>query len=132
MGETLGCGHPDKNRACGDCLDEAEAEVEKLLLQKEQAEQKGRDLCQGFGNLLLMAMQMVKHMKDRHELSTCCHDVTPTPAYNLEQAVEGLNRVLSITEKRKCEHNWVDARNKLVQSGEVCPKCGAIRAGNQS
>src|SRR5258705_11390522 len=33
MSETLGCGHPDKNRACGDCLDEAEAEVTKLELQ---------------------------------------------------------------------------------------------------
>lgn len=33
MSETLGCGHPDKNRACGDCLDEAEAEVSKLELQ---------------------------------------------------------------------------------------------------
>jgi hypothetical protein len=33
MNETLGCGHPDKNRACGDCLDEAEAEVARLNLQ---------------------------------------------------------------------------------------------------
>ena len=29
-----------------------------------------------------------------------------------------------------CEHDWVDARNSVVQSGEYCPKCGAIRAGN--
>lgn len=35
MSETLGCGHPDKNRACGDCLDEAEAEVAKLELQND-------------------------------------------------------------------------------------------------
>ena len=26
-----------------------------------------------------------------------------------------------------CEHEWVDARNKVVISGEVCPKCGALR-----
>lgn len=36
MSETLGCGHPDKNRACGDCLDEAEAEVAKLELQNRE------------------------------------------------------------------------------------------------
>jgi hypothetical protein len=34
------------------------------------------------------------------------------------------------TEKPSCEHNWVDARNQHVQSGELCLKCHAIRAGN--
>ena len=29
MSETLGCGHPDKNRACGDCLDEAIEAIER-------------------------------------------------------------------------------------------------------
>lgn len=32
----------------------------------------------------------------------------------------------------KCEHQWVDARNKHVQSGEVCLKCFSIRAGNSA
>ena len=27
-----------------------------------------------------------------------------------------------------CEHEWVDARNRFVSSGEWCPKCNAIRA----
>ncbi len=27
-----------------------------------------------------------------------------------------------------CSHEWVDARNAVVKSGEMCPKCGAIRA----
>ncbi len=26
-----------------------------------------------------------------------------------------------------CDHNWVDARNEAVSSGEWCPKCNAIR-----
>jgi hypothetical protein len=30
----------------------------------------------------------------------------------------------------QCEHDWKDARNKTVVSGEVCLKCFAIRAGN--
>ncbi len=34
-------------------------------------------------------------------------------------------------EARTCQHEWVDARNKYVLSGEVCLKCYAIRAGNQ-
>lgn len=29
-----------------------------------------------------------------------------------------------------CPHKWVDARNKVVQSGEFCRNCGVMRAGN--
>lgn len=25
-----------------------------------------------------------------------------------------------------CEHNWIDARNEVVESGEYCSRCGAI------
>jgi len=28
----------------------------------------------------------------------------------------------------ECDHEWVDARNRYVQSGELCLKCHAIRA----
>jgi hypothetical protein len=34
---------------------------------------------------------------------------------------------------KKCEddkHDWRDARNEIVTSGEFCIKCGALRAGN--
>lgn len=34
-------------------------------------------------------------------------------------------------DKPECDHEWVDARNEVVMSGEMCPKCNAIRAGNQ-
>lgn len=27
-----------------------------------------------------------------------------------------------------CDHEWVDATNEVVQSGELCFKCNAIRA----
>lgn len=30
----------------------------------------------------------------------------------------------------ECQHDWRDARNKIVVSGEFCLKCYAIRAGN--
>jgi hypothetical protein len=29
-----------------------------------------------------------------------------------------------------CEHQWIDARNALVENGELCLKCFSIRAGN--
>jgi len=29
-----------------------------------------------------------------------------------------------------CKHEWVDARNQVVKSGEICQKCYAMRAGN--
>lgn len=44
-----------------------------------------------------------------------------------------IDAALSITEKLEdCDHEWVDARNKYVKSGELCVKCGAIRSGNQT
>lgn len=27
-----------------------------------------------------------------------------------------------------CEHDWVSMRNKAVESGEYCPKCGGVRS----
>lgn len=27
-----------------------------------------------------------------------------------------------------CKHKWTDARNEVIQSGEVCFKCGAVRS----
>ena len=32
--------------------------------------------------------------------------------------------------KCACEHEFVDARNEFVKSGEICLKCGALRATN--
>ena len=29
-----------------------------------------------------------------------------------------------------CKHEWADARNQVVKSGEICLKCYAMRAGN--
>ncbi len=30
-----------------------------------------------------------------------------------------------------CDCEWTDARNEVVQSGEICLKCGTVRAGNE-
>lgn len=46
---------------------------------------------------------------------------------------EGDRAALSAIEEGKraritqCNHDWKDARNEVVQSGELCIKCGAIR-----
>jgi hypothetical protein len=32
---------------------------------------------------------------------------------------------------KACSHEWVDARNKYIKSGELCVKCFAMRAGNR-
>jgi hypothetical protein len=42
-----------------------------------------------------------------------------------ERAVAAL---LAVAEE--CQHEWVDARNEYVASGEICLKCRAVRAGN--
>lgn len=33
----------------------------------------------------------------------------------------------AVIEEKKCEHDWKDIRNKVIESGELCFKCGAIR-----
>lgn len=52
---------------------------------------------QQWADLVDAARAMVKHQRDRHELSSCCHDVTPTPTYLLEKALGDM------TEKRVSE-----------------------------
>lgn len=37
-----------------------------------------------------------------------------------------------IREGKTCDHQWTDARNKYVQSGEFCRVCYALREGNES
>ena len=32
----------------------------------------------------------------------------------------------------ECSHEWVDGRNEIIQSGEFCRKCLAVRAGNET
>jgi len=52
---------------------------------------------------------------------------TPDPAHDM---VPMLNAALG-KDLPVCEHEWVDARNQVIKSGELCPKCGAVRPGNQ-
>lgn len=30
----------------------------------------------------------------------------------------------------ECEHEWVDARNQVIKSGELCIRCFSVRPGN--
>lgn len=41
------------------------------------------------------------------------------------------NRIDAALSAKPCSHEWADARNSRVLSGELCVKCNAIRAGNQ-
>ncbi|WP_243350837.1 hypothetical protein [Stenotrophomonas acidaminiphila] len=34
------------------------------------------------------------------------------------------------TGTEECAHNWVDARNQVVKSGELCTRCGKLRASD--
>jgi hypothetical protein len=31
-----------------------------------------------------------------------------------------------------CQHDWIDMRNEVITSGEMCRKCNKLRAGNES
>lgn len=30
--------------------------------------------------------------------------------------------------RKECDHNWVNAENEVIKSGEWCTKCNSIRA----
>ncbi len=72
-------------------------ERDAALIQVERAERGGKTLFERVRVLELQihaaepvigaARLMVKHQEDRHELSSCCHDATPTNAYLLKQAL---------------------------------------------
>jgi hypothetical protein len=55
----------------------------------------------------------------------------PTCCICIDCAEDAASSIRSRTQKSDmCEHEWVDARNSVVVSGEYCPKCHAVRAGN--
>lgn len=39
-----------------------------------------------------------------------------------------LRQIAADVLKPKCEHEWVDATNEVIESGQYCPRCHAIRA----
>jgi hypothetical protein len=81
MSETLGCGHPDRSRACGDCLDEAEAEVSRLELQVDEARKiLSGGYHQGDNGLVINRNQVEAWLRDpvaekpKDETCVRCHD----------------------------------------------------------
>lgn len=52
------------------------------------------------------------------------------PTQNLYICCPYCGAELEEVSAEQCEHEWVDARNKVVVSGEICLKCNTLRAGN--
>lgn len=76
----------------------AAAEILSLKLQIRAAEP-----------VIGAARLMVKHQADRHELSSCCNDVTPTNAYLLRRALAEWDTWQKTNiENRKCKCVWLD------------------------
>jgi len=41
-------------------------------------------------------------------------------------------QLLPPPKETKCKHEWIDIRNKVIISGEMCLKCRALRGGNST
>lgn len=70
----------------------------------------------------------------RAALNGCCAQDARTKEEEAEcefRAQEAREIAAAIRESPtpECAHEWVDARNEYVLSGEWCPKCNAIRGG---
>lgn len=51
--------------------------------------------------------------------------------YRLKHMREKLSKIQALLSPVGCQHEWLDARNSVITSGEICAKmCGAIRPGN--
>lgn len=50
--------------------------------------------------------------------------------FDLEYIARWCRDALAQGQGTVCEHEWIDARNTAVESGEICIKCNAIRASN--
>lgn len=90
-------------------------EAERCLLLQVEA------LLEKYRNLIDAGWVMVNHQKDRHELSSCCNDVTPTPAYLLELALRGLGHVSDDERKKAGEilERLIAAAPVPVTDGQV-------------
>ena len=51
----------------------------------------------------------------------------PEEMNRISARVEGVLLEM-LNARSECEHEWVSARNEVVTSGEMCPKCFAVRA----
>ena len=52
----------------------------------------------------------------------------PTASGYYHVAKEDVEILLAALENSLCDHEWVDMRNEVIESGEWCRKCSAIRA----
>lgn len=52
------------------------------------------------------------------------------PDSRFDLALDVIADLQDTLEGEQCPHDWADARNSVVLGGEVCVRCGAIRAGN--
>lgn len=43
---------------------------------------------------------------------------------------QGIRGALKATHQTPCEHDWIDIRNRVIESGEMCRRCNAVRPGN--
>ena len=71
----------------------------------------------------ILGKAVPKHQDDMIDWAVDSQDAVYT---NAGAAYRTLGKIFD--EQPTCEHQWIDARNKVVQSGEMCPKCGVVRA----
>lgn len=55
----------------------------------------------------------------------------PTLAGRLDALLSALREAEEVLAPA-CQHEWVDARNSAVESGEICLRCNKVRAGNRT
>lgn len=60
-------------------------------------------------------------------------DLNIKPLIDAQEAQnKAVEVLLELESPTPCDHEWTDARNEVVESGEICLKCMTIRAGNQA
>lgn len=98
-------------RASGDIADQALRKKDTLFFHKVNDHEKARETAQWLLNP-----------------EDCTNPVERDDFHNLAAAYL---EFFGLEDQKACKHEWIDARNKFIQSGEYCRKCHAIRDGNR-
>ena len=91
------------------------------------------DALEHFGEPIRIAVaEAVKPWKEA--LNRSEFDISPCRDCGLPVVCipDGMSAWCNECARSKCDHNWVDATNQVIESGEYCTKCMEMRARSES
>jgi hypothetical protein len=79
---------------------------------------------------ILRESRDAEHCGDCTKIPMTCNRCVADQAFEMSDAMLAALAAagLVVVPVERCAHEWIDIRNEVVQSGEICRKCFAVRA----